>query len=196
VPGSDQGVVWTPTPADRARHPELPSQARLEGRLLVAQLAGWREPLYLFTTLELAAVEVVELYGLRWNIETDLRSIKQTVRLQHINVKSADMVDKELWVAVAAYNLVRAVLCLAALQSNLHPRELSFTQVYWLVQSYLPDLLAYPGSARAQRELQRLLQEAATCRLPRRKKRRSYPREIWLRRRSYPIRRPLATPLK
>lgn len=194
VAGSDQRVVWTPTPADRVAHPELPSGARVEGRLVVAQLAGWREPLYLFTTLELAAAEVVELYGLRWNIETDLRSIKQTVRLQHINVKSTDMVDKELWVALAAYNLVRAVLCLAALQFNLHPRELSFTHVFWLVESYLPDLLAKPGSARAERELQRLIREAATCRLPRRKNRRSYPREIWLRRRSYPIRRATATP--
>ena len=58
----------------------------------------------------------VTLYGKyprRWNIETDLRSLKQTVRLQRITVQSLDMMEKELLVAVLAYNLVRAVMFLA-----------------------------------------------------------------------------------
>jgi len=44
--------------------------------------------LYLFTTLTMAASDVVELYGKRWIVETDLRSLKQTVRLQRLAVHS------------------------------------------------------------------------------------------------------------
>lgn len=192
TPGMDQRVVWTPSAADRKTNPDLPLDAGVPGRLIVAQWAGWREPVYLFTNLELPAAEIVKLYGLRWNIETDLRSIKQTVRLQQITVKSNAMLEKELWVAMAAYNLVRAVMFSAALQANLQPRELSFTHVFYLVQACLPDLLAHPRSQRAQRELNRLIREAATCRLPRRKNRRSYPREVWLKRRPYPVRKAVA----
>jgi hypothetical protein len=194
--GMDERVVWKPSAADRKTNPDLPVEAAVAGRLIVAQWAGWREPVCLFTTLELAPTEVVELYGWRWNIETDLRSIKQTVRLQQITVKSNDMLEKELYVAIAAYNLVRAVICHAALLAKVHPRELSFTHVYYLIEACLPELLAYSTSARARRELNTLIREAASCRLPRRKKQRSYPRELWLRRRSYPVRKATAAGVK
>ncbi|MDQ2899602.1 MAG: transposase, partial [Acidobacteriota bacterium] len=56
----------------------------------------------------------MELYGLRWNIETDLRSLKRIVRLHPIAVKSKAMMEKELIMAAGAYNLVRAVMSMAA----------------------------------------------------------------------------------
>ena len=85
-----------------------------------------KEWLYLFTTLDLPADEIVQLYARRWNIETDLRSLKRTVRLHHINAKSDDMLEKELLIAMAAYNFVRAVMCMAARPSRIDPRQLSF----------------------------------------------------------------------
>jgi hypothetical protein len=54
----------------------------------------------------------------RGNVESDLRSLKQTVRLHRLAVQSVDLMKKELMVAVVAYNLVRAILCLAARQSG------------------------------------------------------------------------------
>jgi len=187
--GTDRRVVWTPSDCDRQSHPDLPAEARVEGRVIVAQQNGWREPLHLFTTLEVPAAEVVKLYGLRWNVETDLRSIKQTVHLQQITAGSSDMLDKELWMAIAAYNLVRAVIFSAARYAHIPPRRLSFTHVYYLVDACLPELLASPGSKRAQRELERLIRQASRCRLPQRKKRRTYPREVWLRRPPFPLRK-------
>lgn len=195
-PGSEQRVVWSPTAADQKTHPGLCANAQVAGRLIVAQWAGWREPLYLFTTLELPAAEVVELYGLRWNIETDLRSLKQTVRLEQMQVKSEGMLEKELWVALTTYNLVRAILCLAALHAHIHPRELSFTHVFYLVEASLPDLMSDPASPPVRRALQRLIREAADCRLPKRKNRRSYPRQLWLKRRRYPVRPTAPAPVK
>lgn len=84
-----------------------PSDACLRGRVIVCLRPGWREPLYLFTTLDASAEDVVELYGLRWNIETDLKSLKQTVHLNRLRSRSMNLVEKELLAALAAYNLVR-----------------------------------------------------------------------------------------
>jgi hypothetical protein len=186
--GTDLTVVWRPSAWDRKHHPELPSEAEIGGRLLVCELAGFREPLYLFTTLTEPAAEVLRLYGLRWNIEIDLRSLKQTVRLHRLTVKSDDMVEKELWAAIMAYNLVRTVLCLAAMQIGAHPRELSFTHVLYLVNGFLPHLLADARSSKAKREAQRLIELAAKCKLPKRKNRRSYPRAVWPTPHRFPLR--------
>ena len=37
---------------------------------------GKRQKLYFFTNLDLPPKQILELYGYRWNIETDLRSLK------------------------------------------------------------------------------------------------------------------------
>jgi transposase len=99
------------------------------GRLIAVRIGRGKtkEWLYLFTTLELPWEQVLELYGKRWNIETDLRSLKRTVRLHHIAARNESMMEKELLTALAAYNLVRAVMALAARRHNISPRQLSLT---------------------------------------------------------------------
>ena len=73
--GTDRRLVWQASRWDRQRHTDLPAEAQLEGRLLVLQHVGRpNESLYLFTTLTLPAEEILAIYQLRWNIETDLRS--------------------------------------------------------------------------------------------------------------------------
>jgi hypothetical protein len=42
--------------------------------------------------------------------------------------------------ALAAYNLVRAVICLAAEKAQVAPRRLSFTGVYTLLETFCADL--------------------------------------------------------
>ena len=72
---------------------------------------------------------MLKLYGQRWNIETDLRSLKSTLKLDQLSCSTPEMVAKELNLAMAAYNLVRAVTCLVAQRSGLPPRGFSFTRV-------------------------------------------------------------------
>lgn len=187
-PGSDLAVVWRPSPGDRRHHPELPEAAEVRGRLLVLAVHGWSEPIYLFTTLAEPAPQVLELYGLRWNVETDLRSLKRTVRLHRLTSKSNAMVEKELWAAVAAYNLVRAVMLLAARRAHRDPRQLSFSSVLYLVNSFLPGLLSC-SERTARRETQRMIELAVDCTLPRRRRPRSYPRTVWRPGFRYPARR-------
>jgi hypothetical protein len=168
-----------------------PADASVEGRLIARRVGRGRHKqwLYLFTTTSLPAEEVVALYGRRWRIETDLRSLKQTVHLCRIHAHSADMMEKELLVAVMAYNLVRAIMFQAAQRAQLDPRQLSFTYACNIVLDSCPDILAARTAKQQQQKLDRMIDLVARCRLPKRTKRRSYPREVWGRGYRFPIKR-------
>jgi hypothetical protein len=186
--GADQTVLWKPSAWDRKKHPDLPADAQIAGRLIVRRIEQNGKPakLYLFTTYEDPADELVALYARRWNIETDLRSLKRTVRLQTLSSKSPDMVARELVLGVAAYNLVHSLMEAAARKAGLEPRELSFSYAQDHVYASLPALMTATSPEETKERLQQLLRQIASCKLPKRKKRRSYPRKIWLRRRSFP----------
>lgn len=175
-------VVWKPSSFERAKH-GWPPETAVSGRLISARVGRGRSKqwLYLFTTSPQPEQEMVALYAQRWNIETDLRSLKRTVELHHLAVRSVDMLEKHLTLAISAYNLVRAVMALAARRSRIDPRQLSFTQVLTLVDLAWPRLVAAPTQKQHDREFLRILKLAAQCRLPQRSKPRSYPREQWRR---------------
>jgi len=103
-------VEWKASRWDGGKKGSLPPGASVKGRLIAVRVGRGKSKqwLYLFTTLGWPAKKLVEFYGLRWNIETDLRSLKRTVRLHHVHVKTTEMLEKELLMAIAAYNLVRA----------------------------------------------------------------------------------------
>jgi hypothetical protein len=161
----------------------------VQGRLIAARVGrGKSKPwLYLFTTLNWPMETIVASYGGRWTIETDLRSLKRTVRLHHMTVKSKEMLDKELLMAVCAYNLVRAVIGLAARKSRIDPRQLSFALVLNVVDCAWPKLVGAATPKQFQREFSRVLKLAAQCTLPKRKRRRSYPRSLWRRGSGFPF---------
>jgi putative transposase len=179
-PESYEEVVWKPSAEERRKH-RLPEDAAVAGRVIAAHIGRGisKTWLFLFTTSRRAAQELVALYGQRWNIETDLRSLKRTVELHHIDARSVDMMEKHLLMAISAYNLVRAVLCLAARRKRLDPRQLSFTQVLTVVDCAWHRLVTAANAKQAEREFRRVLERVAECRLPRRTKRRSYPRQQW-----------------
>lgn len=179
----ERPVCWKPTRFDRCGGP-FPKEAAVPGRLvcLPAQNRDAQEPfLYFFTTLTLTPLRLGDLYRLRWNVETDLRSLKQTVRLQQLASRSCDMLAKELLLAVATYNLVRAVICLAAEKAQVEPRRLSFTSTYTLVETFLPDILVASSKRQWTECWERILSIATAYQLPVRAKPRSYPRAVWRR---------------
>lgn len=169
----EQEVVWKASRWDSGRRRHLPSEAALPGRLLAARVGRGKSKqwLYLFTTLSLPAQQIVELYGRRWGIETDLRSLKRTVRLHHINSKSEEMMEKEILMAISAYYLVRAVMCMAARRSGIDPRQLSFTHVLNVVEAAWPKLIASTSNHQHQQEFLQVLDLAVQGRLPKRRKR-------------------------
>jgi putative transposase len=180
--GLDQEVCRRPSPFERKHHPELPADACLRGRLMVQEVLasdGSHVTLYLFTTLGLTVDQLVHLYGQRWKVETDLRSLKRVVDLQVLRCHSVDMIAKELVLAIVGYNLVRSVMNTAAEEYGLNPRRLRFSRSQDVVNAALPGLQAATTPAEYQARLRRLLQLVASCKLPDRSKRQSTPREVW-----------------
>ena len=184
-------VEWRASRWDGGKKHRVQKEASVSGRLIAVRVGRGRSKqwLYFFTTLDWPVEKIVKLYACRWNIETDLRSLKRTVRLHHIQVKSQDMLEKELLMAVAAYNLVRAVICLSARKSRVDPRQLSFALVLNVVDCAWQKLAKASNPKQFDDEFQRVLDLAAQCTLPKRKGRRSYPRMLWRRQPGFPYRK-------
>jgi hypothetical protein len=194
VQEGDYPVSWQASRWDgkrKGQSPPWPPDAVIEGRV-IAQRVGrgkHKQWLYLFTTTSLPGKEVVALYGRRWRIETDLRHLKQTVHLCRLSTHSADMMEKELLVAVMAYNLVRAIMFQAARRAQLDPRQLSFTYACNFVLDCYSEIFAARTVKQQQHKLEELLDWVARCRLPKRTQHRSYTREVWGRGFQFPIKR-------
>ena len=79
-------------------------------------------------------------------------------------------------------------MCLAARKAGIHSRQLSFTYAYNLVQDGIANVLAGPTLAVRLERMDRLVDLVARCKLPKRTKRRAYPRAVWGRGRAFPTR--------
>ena len=71
--------------------------------------------------------DLSELYRFRWNVELDIRSIKSYMNLGFLRCKSPEMIHREFWTILLAYNLIRATITLAAKAGKVLPRSISFT---------------------------------------------------------------------
>jgi hypothetical protein len=190
--GTDRLMEWKPSREDRRAHPEFPAGACVKGRLIVRQVrpGNGDSPilLALFTTLQDAVEEVAGLYGQRWNIEVDLRTLKGELKLDQLTCTSVEMVAKEIDVAMLAYNLVRAVMWLAAGRAGLEPRAFSFIQVRNVLQAFLPRIMADPDTRSRQKRYEDMLYYLDQCKL-RPRKRAACPRAVWPKPKAYPARR-------
>jgi hypothetical protein len=82
------------------------------------------------------AKELAELYGQRWQIETNLRHLKQTMKMDVLRCETVNGVLKELTVFALVYNLVRAVMCVAAQRQGVPVQRISFADALgWLRNS-------------------------------------------------------------
>lgn len=192
--GMDRSIQWEPSKDDRKCNPDLPAHACVTGRLIVrrVQPSNGAEPflLALFTSLAEDAQRVVELYGRRWNIETDLDHLKSTLRLEELSSTTPEMVAKEIDIAMLAYNLVRAAICLAAQQTGLEPRRFSFTRVRNVINAFGPLIAAASTAEQSQQLLERMMYYVRQAKLPQRtRKRPAYPRAVWPKPYKYPHRK-------
>ena len=83
-----------------------------------------------------------------WHTELDIRAIKCTLGMDVLRCKYPEMVRKEIWTCLLAYNLIRKTMLQAAKDSDLSPRELSFSATIqalaasWIVISTLDSSTA------------------------------------------------------
>lgn len=104
--------------------------------------------LTLVTTLldadEVGKLELVDLYGKRWQIELDFRSIKTVMQMEILRCKSPEMIRKEIAAHLLAYNLVRTVMAQAAYLAHVLPRQLSFKATLQVLNAFEENLRLCP----------------------------------------------------
>jgi hypothetical protein len=80
--------------------------------------------------------DLAELYRRRWDAELDLRSLKITLRMDVLRCKTPDMIVKELWMHLLAYNAVRLLMAQAADAHEQSPARLSFAGSLQLLRTF------------------------------------------------------------
>src|SRR5204862_4743464 len=86
--------------------------------------------------------QIGDLYERRWAGEVDIRSIKSAMKMDILRCKTPEMVRKEIWAHLLAYNLLRTVMAVAASENEIEPREVSFKAAKQIVTAFAPKIEA------------------------------------------------------
>jgi hypothetical protein len=79
------------------------------------------------------AADLAKLYEQRWEVETNLRHLKQTLRMDVLRTKTVNGVHKELAMFAIVYNLVRLVMLRSATRRTMPVTRISFIDAQrWL----------------------------------------------------------------
>ena len=117
-----------------------------------------------------------------WHTELDLRSLKQTMQMDILRCKTPELVRKEIWTHILAYNLIRTVMAQAATKHDIEPRTISFKGAIQTLVAFQPLIATQGDRGRSHRRYlyEKLLDAVATHRVadrpdrfePRQRKRR------------------------
>jgi hypothetical protein len=134
--GRDHGVTWErpkkPSWMDQETYDQMPATLPLREVHVQVHQPGFRvQSLIVVTTLtdveRYTKDDVGELYHKRWLAELDIRAIKISLGMDVLRCQTPEMVRKEIWTCLLAYNLIRQSMLEAALAAQRSPRQLSFT---------------------------------------------------------------------
>lgn len=157
-----------------------------ETRIHVKQPGFRSQSIVVVTTLldpdQTTKEDLAFLYLQRWHNELDLRSIKSTMQMHDLRCKTPELVRKEVWTHVLAYNLIRTIMAQAATRHGIEPRTISFKGAIQTLEAFQPviDLQGDRNSELRQHLYDHLLDCVASHRVgnrpgrfePRKKKRR------------------------
>ena len=168
--GGDHVVTWTrpkrPTWMDQETYERMPTSIQIREVHVQVSQPGFRvRSLIVVTTLTDADVythaDIAELYHQRWLVELDIRALKITLGMDVLRCKSPEMVTKEIWTCLLAYNLIRQRILQAALLAKLSPRQISFTAAMQKIAASWTTILAF-DDARASTLIEVHLRDLAT----------------------------------
>ncbi len=100
--------------------------------------------------------DLAQLYRARWNAELDLRSLKVDLQMDILRCKTPELVRKEIWTHVLAYNLIRTVMAQAAISHQIEPRTISFKGAKQTLEAFQP-MIALQGNRPKREALYRQL---------------------------------------
>lgn len=82
--------------------------------------------------------ELVQIYKIRWHIETNFNHIKTTMNMDMLSCKTPDMVRKEIGIHFLAYNIIRILMAEACQKYKSTPRCVSFKGAIQLINEFMP----------------------------------------------------------
>ena len=146
--GKDDHVVkWfkpaKPRSIDRKTYDALPEFLMIRECRVRIEQPGFRVQTLVVATTLLDAIEftrddLTQLYRARWHAELDLRSLKQTLQMDVLRCKTPELVRKELWTHILAYNLIRTIMAQAATKHGIEPRTISFKGAVQTLEAFQP----------------------------------------------------------
>ena len=164
---NDWLVDWFKTgPRPRWLSPEewrrMPETLSVREIACVVDIAGFRSESFVVVTtlLDPAAFPqqaFAQLYRRRWRAELGLRDIKTTLGMDVLRCKSPDMVHKELWMFLIAYNLVRAFMLESARAHAACLDRVSFKGTLSTLRQWAPMLLNRAPTEEASSDILQLL---------------------------------------
>jgi hypothetical protein len=143
----DHIVLWPkptkPRSIDRETYDALPEFLTIrECRVDVDQTGFRTQTLLIATTLLdddlFSKNDLAQLYRGRWNAELDLRSLKRTLQMDVLRCKTPELVRKEIWTHVLAYNLIRTIMAQTAAKHAIDPRSISFKGTVQTLEAFQP----------------------------------------------------------
>jgi hypothetical protein len=143
----DHIVKWPkptkPRSIDRETYNALPDFLTVRETHVRIEQAGFRvQSIIVVTTLldaeEITKSDLAELYRARWNAELDLRSLKHTMQMEILRCKTPELVRKEIWTHLMAYNLIRTIIAQAAITHDIDPRSISFKGAIQTLEAFQP----------------------------------------------------------
>lgn len=116
-----------------------------EVHLLIRQPGFRPTEIILVTTLleskRYTKTKLAQLYQLRWlATEVNFKHLKTTLKMEMIVAKTPEMVQKEIWVHLLAYNLLRTIIWQAVQQTAISPLRISLQGTRQLFNHFRPQL--------------------------------------------------------
>lgn len=165
---------------DKALWAELPKELALRVVTFRVAVKGFRtKEVTVVTTLldeqQYPDAAIAELFRQRWAIELFFREIKTVLGLDVLRCQSPDLIAKEVWMQVIAYNVIRALMLEAARAHGVPLDRLSFKGTVDTLRQWTPLLAPVLFVSRVAR--QELLRVIAADLVPHRPNR-SEPRAV------------------
>ncbi len=106
----------------------------------------------LLSALRYPKEKIIELYKVRWSVETHFAELKTTLRMRRVKSQTAEGVRKELAVYALVYNLVHMVMLEASWRQGVSVDRISFVDtIRWLLSALpgeeMPNLIINPRRA-------------------------------------------------
>lgn len=130
-----------PTWMEQREYDSFPATISIREVEIENKRPGFRSKKMVLVTTFLDPVDVTRealsnLYDYRWYVEISLLNIKNTMKMDILRGKTPDMVRKEIWVHLLAYNLIRKIMAQAAFVHNKSTNELSFKLAMQTIKAF------------------------------------------------------------